>query len=147
MLVTRTLVQLGISEIAIICDATSITLPDGSMITGQSTFTRTNGTTGTVADAVLVAEAEGNRVVQTVSTDAAGNRMVVTKVCDKDGRFAYAINAVMSRDVLAISNAYDGGGVGRRRQMNRWRKTDRRSLCATLPLRSTASRVSQTGHN
>ena len=64
----RTLAQLGIRDISLLGDTTEITLPDGSVITGQSNFTLTNGTTGTVADMILVADADGRRVVQTVST-------------------------------------------------------------------------------
>jgi hypothetical protein len=59
----RTLVQLGIREISLIGDATHITLPDGSVITGQSSFTRMNGTTGTV-------DANGARTVVAQAYDA-----------------------------------------------------------------------------
>ncbi len=38
----QTLAQRGIAEINLTADTTQITLPDGSMITGQTTFTRGN---------------------------------------------------------------------------------------------------------
>jgi hypothetical protein len=50
----QTLAQLGIIEINLTADATRIVLPDGSVITGQTTFTRASGTTGTVANTTLV---------------------------------------------------------------------------------------------
>ena len=39
-----------------------LVLPDGSMIQGQTTFTRDDGTTGTVANVALMAQARGLRV-------------------------------------------------------------------------------------
>ena len=50
----KTLTELGITEIDLRPDATNIELPDGSVITGQTTFVR-NGVTRTVADTVFVA--------------------------------------------------------------------------------------------
>jgi Large polyvalent protein associated domain 39/Large polyvalent protein-associated domain 3 len=50
----QTLAQLGITEINLTADATRIVLPDGSVITGQTTFTRANGTMGTVANTTLI---------------------------------------------------------------------------------------------
>lgn len=59
---SRTLAELGITEINLTEDATRIVLPDGSVIEGQTTFTKSDGSTGTVASTGLVAEAEGYRV-------------------------------------------------------------------------------------
>ena len=58
----KTLTELGITEINLKPDATHIELPDGSVITGQTTFLR-NGVTRTVADTTLSSDAEGHRVV------------------------------------------------------------------------------------
>ncbi len=109
---SKTLSDLGITEINLEGDATEITLPDGSRITAQTTFTRSNGTTGTVADTVLMAEADGHHVVQTTTTDAAGTRTVETKAYDAGGNLAYAITSVTSVDGLSISNSYDDNGDG-----------------------------------
>jgi hypothetical protein len=49
----QTLTQLGITEINLTADTTHIESLDGSVITGQTTFTRGNGTTGTVANTTL----------------------------------------------------------------------------------------------
>jgi hypothetical protein len=56
-----TLAQLGITEINLTANAVNIELPDGTVITGQTTFTRSNGTTGTVANTTLTADAVGYR--------------------------------------------------------------------------------------
>ncbi len=62
-IVAKTLAQLGITEIKLTPDATQIELPDGSVITGQSTFL-CNGVIRTVADTTLSTDAEGHRVVR-----------------------------------------------------------------------------------
>jgi hypothetical protein len=69
----KTRTQLGIPEIDLTDDATRIVAQDGSVIEGQTTFKKSDGSTGTVASTRLVAEAEGTRVTETVSTDARGN--------------------------------------------------------------------------
>ena len=63
----KTLADLNITEIDLTGDATQIELPDGSLITGQTTFKRGDGTTGTVADATLASEAVCYRVDEVVS--------------------------------------------------------------------------------
>ncbi|WP_227271568.1 hypothetical protein [Roseobacter weihaiensis] len=108
----KTLAELGIASINLTADATRIELPDGSMITGQTTFTRADGTTGTVANATLVAEAQGYRVDQVESTDASGNRVVVSTAYRTDGDVAYKITSVTSPDGSRITNSYDDDGDG-----------------------------------
>jgi hypothetical protein len=108
----QTLAQLGITEINLTADATRIVLPDGSVITGQTTFTRANGTTGTVANTTLIAEADGHRVVQVTSTDAGGNRLVVSTAYQADGSVAYAIRSVTTPTGASTTNTYDDNGDG-----------------------------------
>jgi hypothetical protein len=74
----KTLAQAGIAAIDLTGDATHIALPDGSLITGQTSFTKTNGLTGTVANTTLSFEADGHKVTQEVSFDAANSRIVAT---------------------------------------------------------------------
>ncbi|MEM5585972.1 hypothetical protein WNZ15_26230, partial [Roseibium sp. AS2] len=50
---SKTLAELGITEIDLTADASNIELSDGSVITGKTTFTRSDGTTGTVGDMLL----------------------------------------------------------------------------------------------
>ena len=72
------LTQLGITEIKLAPDTTHIELPDGTVITGQTTFVM-GGVTRTVANNTLVVEKNGYWVDQTLApTDRqTGNRTVV----------------------------------------------------------------------
>ncbi len=54
--------EAGITGIRLTADTKRIELPDGSVITRQSTFV-INGVTRTVANTTLMAEADGYRVV------------------------------------------------------------------------------------
>ena len=108
----QTLTQLGITEINLTADTTQITLPDGSQITGQTTFTRGNGTTGTVANTTLISEAEGHRVVQTTSTDGNGNAVVVSTGYGAGGAVAFVITSVTSPTGALVTNSYDTNGDG-----------------------------------
>ena len=80
----KTLAELGITEINLTANATEITLPDGSRITGQTTFTRANGTPGTVANTTLVTDAAGYRVEEAVGSDGV-NRVVTQTAYAGDG--------------------------------------------------------------
>jgi hypothetical protein len=89
---------------------TEITLPDGSKITGQATFLRSNGTTGTVADTVLVSTAEGHKVTQTVQVDGQGNRTVTSMGYDASGKLAFVMTSVTNATGTSITNSYDDTG-------------------------------------
>ena len=86
--------DLGIVEINLNADATAITLPDGSSIEGQTTNTKADGSTGTVANTTLATDAVGRNVVQVISFDASGNRVVDTKSYDASGALAAATHSV-----------------------------------------------------
>ena len=111
----RTLTELGITSINLTADATNITLADGSMITGQAQFTRVVGgvaSTSIVGDVTLVAESDGNRVTQQVSTDSNGNRVVVSNSYDASGDLAYRITSTSNPAGTLITNKYDDNGDG-----------------------------------
>ncbi|KZM51804.1 hypothetical protein OA90_00345 [Labrenzia sp. OB1] len=110
--VSRTLAELGITEIDLTADASNIELSDGSVITGKTTFKRADGTTGTVGDMLLAAEAEGHRVEQVESVDGTGTRSLTTTAYAADGGKAYEIHSVTSADGLSIVNRYDDNGDG-----------------------------------
>jgi hypothetical protein len=81
----KTLAELGITAIDLRADATRIELPDGSVITGQSSFIR-NGIARTAADTTLAMSAEGHRVVRVVTGPEAGfDRKIVNTGYDEDG--------------------------------------------------------------
>ena len=106
----KTLAQLNITSINLTADATHIELPDGSMITGQTTFTYTDGSTGKVATATLMAEAQGYRVEQIVSVDGSGTRTVETTAYAASGDVAYALTSVTTADGSSITNTWDFNG-------------------------------------
>jgi len=56
-----------VSTINLIPDATTQNLPDGSSIDGQTTFTKTDGITGTAAAVTFAYDAQG-KAVNTVTT-------------------------------------------------------------------------------
>ena len=109
---TRTLTELGITEIDLTADATNVELSDGSVITGQTTFKRSDGTTGTVGDMLLASEANGHRIDQQESTDGSGNRVLTVTAYKADGQIAYSIHSVTSPDGSQITNRYDDDGDG-----------------------------------
>ena len=109
---TKTLAQLGITEINLTEDATRIVLPDGSVIEGQTTFKKSDGSTGTVASTSLVAEADGHRVTRLESTDAGGNKVTTQTAYDAGGQILYVIKSVASPSGATITNYYDDDGDG-----------------------------------
>ncbi|WP_173006101.1 DUF4214 domain-containing protein [Labrenzia sp. THAF82] len=110
--VAKTLVELGITAIDLTADATNIELADGSVITGKTTFTRSDGTTGTVGDMLLASEAQGHRVEQVESVDGTGTRTLVSTAYAADGSKAYEIQSATSADGSSITNRYDDDGDG-----------------------------------
>ncbi|MEM0978091.1 MAG: calcium-binding protein [Pseudomonadota bacterium] len=107
-----TLASLGIVSIDLDVDATNIELPDGSVITGQTTFTYTDGSTGLVGDVTLVADSAGYDVEEVVSTDANGNRVVEQTGYAADGSVAFVLTSVTAPDGSSITNSYDLNGDG-----------------------------------
>ncbi|MBI2719335.1 MAG: hypothetical protein HYX36_11350 [Rhizobiales bacterium] len=138
----QTLAQAGIAAIDLTADATSITLPDGrdatggarqivpvarferrardatrsagQVITGQTTFTKTGGGTGTVANTMLMADGAGYAVTQTVTTDASNNRVVKTgdKVWDHSQTIATATVSGVKTETLKNYQG-DAAALGR----------------------------------
>ena len=110
--VSKTLAELGITEINLTADASNIELSDGSVITGKSTFTRADGSTGTIGDMLLASEKQGHRVVQAESVDGSGMRSLTTTAYAADGSKAYEILSEVSSDGLSVTNRYDDDGDG-----------------------------------
>ncbi|WP_108814363.1 beta strand repeat-containing protein [Loktanella sp. Alg231-35] len=107
-----TFADLGITSVDLTADATNIELPDGSTITGQTVFTWADGSTGTVADVTLIAEADGYRLEQVESVDGAGTRTEITTAYAADGSIAFVNTTVVSADGTQIANSYDDNGDG-----------------------------------
>ena len=73
---------------------------------------RSDGTTGTLSDTILTAEADGHRVTKDVSVAGNVTRTVVSKAYDANGKLAYSITSVTSANGLSITNSYDDNGDG-----------------------------------
>ncbi len=116
----ETLSQLGITSIDLTSNKQAITLADGSSISGETTFTRADGTTGTAADATLAYEGRGFNVRQTTAHNADGSTTLDSKAYNADGSLAGEITSTTSVDGAAVSLAYDdnGDGVIDRRQVD-----------------------------
>ncbi|WP_217356583.1 FG-GAP-like repeat-containing protein [Ruegeria atlantica] len=111
-LVAMTLDELGITSIDLTADATHIELPDGSVITGQTTFTKSDGTTGTVADTLLVSNTQSYRIEESEVTDSEGVRTHIQTGYGADGAISFVITSVTSADGTSIANSYDDNGDG-----------------------------------
>lgn len=108
----KSLVELGIESIDLSIDETRIDFDGGSSIDGQTTFTRTNGDTGTAATATLKHDNNGFVVSETKTVDASGNVTVVTKAHDKDGRLASEATRTTSASGLDVTMRFDDNGDG-----------------------------------
>lgn len=108
----KSLAELGIESIDLSIDETRIDFDGGSSIDGQTTFTRTNGETGTAATATLKHDDNGFVVSETKTTDASGNVNVVTKAHDKDGRLASETTRTTSANGLGVTMRFDDNGDG-----------------------------------
>ncbi|EBA12653.1 calcium-binding protein [Roseobacter sp. CCS2] len=111
-LVAKTFAELGITSIDLTVDTTNIELPDGSVITGQTTFTYDDGSTGTAGDVTLIAEANGHRIEQVETFAPDGQRSEVTTGYNADGSIAFENTTVVSADGTQTSNTYDDNGDG-----------------------------------
>lgn len=106
----KSLAELGIESIDLSIDETRIDFDGGSSVDGQTTFTRTNGQTGTAATATLKHDDNGFVVSETKTVDASGNVSVVTKAHDKDGRLASETTRTTSANGLDVTMRFDDNG-------------------------------------
>lgn len=108
----KTLAELGIQSINLTVDATKIAFDGGSSIDGQTTFNRTNGTTGLAATATLTHDVNGFVVTETQSTDASGNRTIVNRAVDRDGQLVSETTRITSANGLNVTSRFDDDGDG-----------------------------------
>nr|WP_162093067.1 AIDA repeat-containing protein [Bradyrhizobium sp. ORS 278] len=81
----RSLASLGITSINLVEDATQVALPDGSSIDGQTSYTTSGGTSGTVATVTFATSANGYVVTTTTGTNADGSVTIATSETNSDG--------------------------------------------------------------
>ncbi|MDK4736870.1 hypothetical protein [Rhizobium sp. CNPSo 3490] len=107
-----TLDSLGITSIDLTPKGSGQTFEDGSAITGTTTFTRTDGTTGAVGDATL-ANDEAAFVVKTSSATKADSSVEKTILAyNKDGSLAFRNVVTTSADGKSVQTQFDDDGNG-----------------------------------
>ena len=108
----RTLAELGIVSINLTTDNSRTVLADGSVIAGQTTFTRADGSTGTAADVSLAYDAYGYATQQTVTHNADGSTTIDVRAINPDGSLASETVSTTSADGLSRTVQFDHGGDG-----------------------------------
>jgi len=108
----ETLSALGITSINLTTNNEEIDFSDGSKITGTTTFTKSNGSTGMAADAELSYDPNGFVVAQTVTHNGDGSTTVDTKANNTDGSLANETVATTSADGNTRTTTYDDDGDG-----------------------------------
>ncbi|WP_298355284.1 DUF4214 domain-containing protein [Rhodoblastus sp.] len=108
----ETLAQAGVTSINLTTNAYRQALPDGSSINGETTFTRTNGTTGTAAALNFANDGGAYNVQQTVTTNADGSTTVQNSAYNSDGTLAERIATTTSASGLNKTTTFDWNGDG-----------------------------------
>ncbi|WHO78215.1 hypothetical protein [Rhizobium leguminosarum] len=107
-----TLDSVGITSIDLTPKGSGQTFEDGSAITGTTTFTRADGTTGAVGDATLATD-ETAYVVKTASTTKADSSVEKTILAyNKDGSLAFRNVVTTSADGKSVRTQFDDDGNG-----------------------------------
>ncbi|RSB75801.1 hypothetical protein EFD55_18440 [Rhizobium pisi] len=107
-----TLDSLGITSIDLTPKGSGQTYDDGSAITGTTTFTRADGTTGTVGDAKL-ANDDDSYIIKTTSVTKADSSVEKTILAyNADGSLAFRNIVTTSADGRNIQTQFDDDGNG-----------------------------------
>ena len=109
----ETLAQAGITSIDLSANNVSQELSDGSSIDGETTYTKTDGSTGTAATVTFAADPNGYVVASTTTTDATTGAVTVdNKALNADGSLANETISTTSADGLTKTIDYDLNGDG-----------------------------------
>ncbi|WP_245434756.1 hypothetical protein [Rhizobium anhuiense] len=107
-----TLDSLGITSIDLTPKGSGQTYEDGSAITGTTTFTRADGTTGTVGDAKLSND-DAAYIVKTSSVTKADSSVEKTILAyNTDGSLAFRNVVTTSADGKSVQTQFDDDGNG-----------------------------------
>jgi uncharacterized metal-binding protein len=114
----RTLTDAGVASIDLTEDKNRRDFSDGSSIDGQTTYTRTDGTTRAAATVTFAADAEGHAIRTTKTVNPDGSTTVVNRMLAADGSLASEILSKISSNGLTRTMTFDndGDGVVDRRQ-------------------------------
>jgi autotransporter passenger strand-loop-strand repeat protein len=100
----QSLATLGIASINLNANATSVALPDGSSIDGETTYTTTGGATRTAATVTFATDPNGYAVTTTTTTNADGSVTIANVAHAADGSVAF-------QRILNTKIATDGSGA------------------------------------
>ncbi|RWM95807.1 MAG: hypothetical protein EOR84_14665 [Mesorhizobium sp.] len=106
------LASLGIASIGLTPTGSGQNFTDGSAITGTTQFTRTDGTTGAVGDAVLVSDENGYVIKSTTVTNGDGSKTTDLAGYGKDGTLAFQNRITVSADGFSTTTQFDDDGNG-----------------------------------
>lgn len=105
------LASLGIASIDLTPSGSGQVFEDGSAITGTTTFTKTDGSTGLVGDATLAGETSQYVLKRSTSTSG-GTVTVTTSGYEPEGRRVFRNSVATSADGLSVTRTYDDDGDG-----------------------------------
>ncbi|KQO53860.1 hypothetical protein ASF08_17175 [Methylobacterium sp. Leaf85] len=108
----KTLAQAGVRSIDLTSDKTSQVFTDGSSVDGETTFTKTNGTTGTAATVTFAYDATGHAVKSTTTRPADGSTVIDRRAFNADGSLASETVSTVSADGLKRTLTFDTSGDG-----------------------------------
>ncbi|WP_395022610.1 beta strand repeat-containing protein, partial [Dongia sp.] len=107
----QTLAVAGIASINLIENEVEITLPDGSKITGQTTYDKVGGGTGTAATVSLATEAQGYALDHSESVSGAVTT-IDNKARNADGSIASETKSVYDSATKIDTTSFDNDGDG-----------------------------------
>ncbi|CDZ37374.1 Putative hemolysin-type calcium binding protein [Neorhizobium galegae bv. officinalis] len=108
----KTLESLGIVSIDLTPTGSGQSFTDGSAISGMATFTRADGSTGAVGDAILVSDVNGYLVNTTSEDRTDGSTVTEIRASNQDGSLAFINVIATSADGHSILTSFDDDGNG-----------------------------------
>lgn len=108
----RSMSELGITSIGLVSNNQEVVLADGSKIIGTSTYAKSDGSTGTAADAALCYDARGYIITQAVTTNGDGSRTIKNVAAAADGQVVEITTATISADGNNRTTLFDVNGDG-----------------------------------
>ncbi|MGY5775162.1 beta strand repeat-containing protein [Rhizobium sp. LEGMi135b] len=104
--------SLGITSIDLTAKGSGQTFSDGSAITGTTTYTKSDGTTGIVGDAILSNETDSHIVKNTVVVNADQSSTRTILGYNADGTLAFQNLVTTSADGRTVQTKFDDDGNG-----------------------------------
>lgn len=104
--------ELDITSIDLTPSGSGQTFSDGSAITGTSTYTKSDGTTGAVGDATLAIDPNGYKIEQNSTLLPDGSSVKIIHGYNQSGQLAFVNEFTTSPDGTTRSTRFDDNGDG-----------------------------------